>query len=39
MGIIDHDTVTQPLRPLSQEEKDQIPPLLQEAGLLDPVSG
>ena len=39
MGIIDHDTVTQPLRPLSQEEKDQIPPLLQAAGLLSPVSG
>ncbi len=39
MGIIDHDTVTQPLRPLSQEEKDQIPPLLQAAGLLNPVSG
>lgn len=39
MGIIDHDTVTQPLRTLSQEEKDQIPPLLQAAGLLNPVSG
>ena len=39
MGIIDHDTVTQPFRPLSQEEKDQIPPLLHAAGLLNPVSG
>lgn len=39
MGIIDHDSVTQPLRSLSQEEKDQIPPLLQAAGLAHTVSG
>ena len=39
MGIIDHDTVTKPLRPLSEEEKEKIPPLLHKSGLLDPVSG
>ena len=33
MGIIDHDTVTQPMRPLAEEEKAQIPDLLQKARL------
>ena len=33
MGIIDHDTVTRPLRPLTEEEKRQIPPILEELGL------
>jgi 4-hydroxy-tetrahydrodipicolinate synthase len=33
MGIIDHDTVTRPLRPLSEEEKKGIPAILKEMGL------
>ena len=34
MGIIDHDNVTKPLRPLSDEEKQLIPTLLKETGLM-----
>jgi len=33
MGVIDHDTVTRPLRGLTQEEKKGIPVLLEEMGL------
>jgi dihydrodipicolinate synthase/N-acetylneuraminate lyase len=33
MGVIDHDTLTRPLRGLTQEEKQQIPPILEELGL------
>jgi dihydrodipicolinate synthase/N-acetylneuraminate lyase len=33
MGIIDHDTVTRPLRPLTHEEKNTIPELIKELGL------
>jgi 4-hydroxy-tetrahydrodipicolinate synthase len=34
MGIIDHDTVTMPHRPLSEEEKAQIPVILKSVGVL-----
>ena len=34
MGIIDHDNVTKPLRPLSDEEKQSIPTILKEIGLM-----
>ena len=33
LGVIDQDTVTRPLRPLSDEEKQQIPAVLKELGL------
>ena len=33
MGVIDHDYVTRPLRPLTEEEKEPIPAILQELGL------
>ena len=33
MGVIESDAVTRPLRPLTDEEKEGIPPLLQELGL------
>ena len=33
MGVIDHDTVTRPLRSLTDEEKEQIPPILDDLGL------
>ena len=33
MGVIDHDTVTRPLRPLTDEEKEQIPAILDDLGL------
>ena len=33
MGILDHDTVTRPLRPLNEEEKQFIPTLLRELEL------
>ena len=33
LGIIEHDTVSAPLRPLSDEEKSQIPALLEQLGL------
>ena len=33
MGIIDEDTVSRPLRPLTEEEKEQIPAILHELGL------
>ena len=33
LGIIEHDTVSAPLRPLSDEEKSHLPPLLKELGL------
>lgn len=35
MGVIDHDTVTAPMRSLSEEEKAQIPAILREVGLLN----
>ena len=38
MGVIDNDIVTRPQRPLTSEERDQIPPLLDELGLTVPVS-
>ena len=34
LGIIDHDTVSAPMRSLTEEEKAQIPAILREAGLL-----
>ena len=34
MGIIDYDNVTKPLRPLSDEEKQSIPAILKEIGLI-----
>ncbi len=34
LGVIDHDTVSAPMRSLTEEEKDQIPGILREAGLL-----
>ena len=33
MGILEHDIVSRPLRPLSDDEQKQIPPLLKELGL------
>ena len=33
MGVIEHDITTRPFRPLSDEEKAQIPPILDELGL------
>lgn len=33
MGILDHDTVSRPMRPLTDEEKQGIPPILEEVGL------
>ena len=33
MGVIDHDTMTRPLRPLADDEKSGIPPILEELGL------
>ena len=33
MGIIKHDTVTRPFRPLTDEEKEPVPSLLRELGL------
>ena len=33
MGIIDHDLTSRPFRPLTDEEKAQIPPILEELGL------
>ena len=35
MGVIDHDTVSRPFRPFTDEEKQQIPPILRELGLLN----
>ena len=35
MGVLDHDTVSRPLRPFTDEEKAQLPPLLKELGLLN----
>ena len=35
MGILEHDTVSRPLRPLTEEEKQQIPPILKELDLVD----
>ena len=34
MGILDHDTVSRPLRPYTEDEKAKIPALLKEVGLL-----
>ena len=33
LGVIDHDTLTAPLRPLTAEEKQRIPPILDDLGL------
>ncbi len=33
MGVIDHDTTSRPFRPLTDDEKRQIPPILEELGL------
>ena len=33
LGVIEHDTVSAPLKPLSDEEKSHLPPLLKELGL------
>ena len=33
MGVIDHDTTSRPFRPLTDEEKLEIPPILEELGL------
>jgi 4-hydroxy-tetrahydrodipicolinate synthase len=33
MGIIEHDTVTRPLRPLTDEERQHLPAILTELGL------
>ena len=35
MGILEHDTISSPLRPLSEDERRRIPPLLEELGLAD----
>ena len=35
MGILDHDTVSRPMRSLTDDEKRQIPPILKELGLLN----
>ena len=35
MGVIDSDAVSRPLRPLTGDEKEGIPPLLRELGLRD----
>jgi dihydrodipicolinate synthase/N-acetylneuraminate lyase len=35
MGILDHDTLTRPMRSMTQDEKGQIPPILKELGLLN----
>ena len=34
MGVIDHDNTSLPFRPLTAEEKAQIPPILEELGLV-----
>ena len=34
MGVIDHDTMSRPFRPLTDEEKEQIPPILEELDLV-----
>ena len=33
MGVIDHDIMSRPFRQLTEEEKSQIPPILEEIGL------
>ena len=33
MGVLEHDTVTRPFRPLTEEEKQPIPAILEELGL------
>ena len=35
MGILDHDTLTRPMRSMTEDEKEQIPPILKELGLLN----
>ena len=35
MGILEHDTLSKPFRPLANEEKEQLPPILKELGLLN----
>ena len=35
MGVLDDDTVSRPMRPLTTEEKEQIPAILKELGLLN----
>ena len=34
MGVLEHDTLSKPFRPLADEEKKQLPPILKELGLL-----
>ena len=33
MGVIDHDITSRPFRPLTDEEKAEIPAILEELGL------
>ena len=33
MGVLDSDTVSRPLRPLTEQEKEGIPSILKEMGL------
>ena len=35
MGVLDDDTVSRPMRPLTEDEKQRIPPILEELGLLN----
>ena len=35
MGILAHDTVSRPMRSLTEEEKQQVPPILKKLGLLN----
>jgi len=35
LGIIDHDTVTRPLKSLTEEEKQQVPGILKDLGLME----
>ena len=34
MGVIEHDTVSRPLRPLADDEKERLKPILRDLGLL-----
>ena len=35
MGVLEHDTISRPFRPLTEEEKGQLPDILTELGLLN----
>ena len=35
MGVLDDDTVSRPMRPLTEDEKQRLPPILEELGLLN----